>query len=66
VLQPNTPYTFTLTQFIRSRAGESLERSRVSRFSTAPPVGSEFHAALAQAHAPVIYQQSIHNSLRAA
>jgi hypothetical protein len=57
VLQPNTPYTFTLTQFIRSRAGESLERSRVSRFSTAPPVGSEFHAALAQAHAPVIYQQ---------
>lgn len=56
-LIPNTPYEFTLTQFIRARTGETLERNRVSRFSTGPAVGAEFHEALAEAYAPVVYQQ---------
>jgi hypothetical protein len=56
-LQPNTPYEFTLTQFIRARTGETLGRNFVSRFSTGQAVGAEFHAALAEAYAPVVYQE---------
>jgi hypothetical protein len=56
-LQPSTPYEFELTSFIRSRAGVPLGDDFVTRFYTAPAAGTAFHRALAEAYAPVIYQQ---------
>ena len=56
-LQPSTPYDFALTPFIRSQSGLQVPNGTRVRFYTAGAVGTEYHRALAEAYAPVIYQE---------
>jgi hypothetical protein len=56
-LQPSTPYDFALTPFIRSQSGLAVPNGTRVRFYTAGAVGTEYHRALAETYAPVIYQE---------
>lgn len=57
LLRPVTPYEFRLNDVIASISGEELGEDLVVEFSTTGYPGRGFHRQLAEAYAPVVYQQ---------
>ena len=57
LLRPATPYEFRLNDVIASISGEELGEDLVAEFATTGYPGRGFHRQLAEAYAPVMYQQ---------
>lgn len=57
LLRPVTPYEFRLNDVIASVSGEELGEDLIVEFSTTGYPGRGFHRQLAEAYAPVVYQQ---------
>jgi hypothetical protein len=57
LLRPVTPYELRLNDVIASLSGEELGDDYLVEFSTTGYAGRGFHRQLAEAYAPVVYQQ---------